>query len=252
LQNDLNMKLSPLITRADDFGATPGSNDGVLAAVQGGLVQNVGVMAVGPSLAYRLDELKEMQDEICIGLYSAVTSEWADYRWGPITSKEQVPNLCRADGSFPASSQELNEQATSQEILTEVRAQLQTLRDLGLSPRYLDTHMVFNWLEGVDDALRNLCKEEGLVYAHDPKFQSFKCPINQQTLPTIEDFKSALPSESIPVWVFHPALPDQTGALPPEVAAQRGYEARHLATASSELKRFLSELGYSPAKYDSV
>jgi hypothetical protein len=246
------MSSLPILLRADDFGATPGSNEGILAALKNVQVLNVGVMAVGPYLDYRLHELREHASRICLGLHASLTSEWKTFRWGPVLPPEQVPSLLMINHSFPASTQELHKRARVDEMMAEIRAQLQTLRDRQLNPGYLDTHMCFNWIEGMDEAMRELCRSEGLIYAHDPAFQSLRLPLSPEMHPNPESLQQALPETGHPVWVFHPALPDSTGALPPEVAQNRRREADYLASPENPLEILLQNSDRTPVRYDQV
>lgn len=246
------MSSLPILLRADDFGATPGSNEGILAALKNTQVLNVGVMAVGPYLDYRLHELREHGSRICLGLHATLTSEWKTFRWGPVLSPAQVPSLLMIDHCFPASTLELRKRARVNEMIAEIRAQLQTLRDRQLNPGYLDTHMCFNWIDGMDEAMRELCQSEGLIYAHDPAFQSLRLHLTPETPPNPDALHQALPETGHPVWVFHPALPDSTNALPPEVAQNRRREADYLADASNPMQVLMQNSGRTPARYDQV
>lgn len=244
------MLLHPLVTRADDFGATPGSNDGILAALDGGAVCNVGIMACGPHLQDRLEELLAHPSKPCIGLHAALTSEWETFRWGPTLPATEVPSLVRPDGCFPASTKELNEQADLEDMIREVRSQLQVLRDHGVEPGYMDTHMVFTWVKGVNQRLAALCKEEGLIYANTPGFTSVRCPLSGDTWPELADLQAGIPTEGTGVWIFHPALPDTIGAFPAKVAKARQCQAERLK--EGRMASLLAEAGCRPLRYDHV
>jgi len=232
----------PLITRADDFGSSPGANDAILDALDAGFIRNAGVMAPGPFLNHRLNELRERQDMFCLGLHATLTSEWPRLGWGPVLSPEEVPSLVLANGRFPRDSHALKERALLPDMMAEIEAQLERVGNFGLRPRYLDCHMGFHWLPGLAVALADFCLREGLVYANDPEYVGVPFPLEQ-------DIKPPLPPQGRPVAVFHPAYADEISLKFDEgVAAQRDREARCLANPA-EMREILRELDLVPAMY---
>jgi hypothetical protein len=100
-------------------------------------------------------------------------------------------------------------------MIAEISAQLDLVRRLGLRPLYLDTHMVFNWIPGVAEALDALCQSEGLIFANGPGFASLALTLVASVAPgalagALADFASAHPGVR-PVWVFHPAKFEEAG-----------------------------------------
>jgi hypothetical protein len=232
-----------LITRADDFGSSPGANDAILDALDAGFVRNAGVMAPGPFLKHRLDELRERQDTFCPGLHATLTSEWPRFGWGPVLPLDQVPSLVLPNGRFPRNSHSLKEQATLPEMMAEIAAQLERVRNFGLRPRYLDCHMGFHWLPGMAEALADFCRREGLVYANHPEYVGFPFPFDEQNI------TPSLPPQGRLVALFHPAYEDEISLRFDEgVAAQRDREARHLAKPAG-LQETLRLLHLVPAMY---
>ncbi len=153
-----------LITRADDAGASSRVNAAIRAALAGGLVRNVSVLACGPAVEELVDWLPGAG--VAIGLHVALSSEWPAWRWGPVAGREAVPGLVEADGGFTAAPGVLHERGVAvAEMMIEVRAQLARLRGLGIRPDYLDEHMGVGWLPGLADALADLARAEGLVVA---------------------------------------------------------------------------------------
>jgi predicted glycoside hydrolase/deacetylase ChbG (UPF0249 family) len=235
-----------LLLRLDDFGASPGANDAILDIAASGVPVNIGVMAPGPFRHHHWDKLLAIQSEVCVGVHATVTSEWATLRWGPVSSPNKVPSLLRGDGSFFSDVQALNKEGSTEEILAEVRAQIAALRREGLEPRYLDTHMGFAWLPGVDDGLAQICGEENLVYAHAAQFRSF----SWQKPKRLEESAS----NKVFVCVFHPAYRDAVSerffATDPDPAISAG-RAREAALLQDPrfLKRLADSGPFSFARY---
>lgn len=247
-----------LITRADDFGASPGTNDAILGCLDAGFVRNVGVMGPGPFLRHRLSELVGRQDAFCPGLHATLNSEWAGIRWGPVLAPEDVPSLVREDGTFHSDSQTLHERGVVSEMLAEISAQLDLVRRLGLRPRYLDTHMVFTWIPGVAEALAGLCQREGLVFANGPGFESLplKLDVTAGELAGAMAGMAATHPGTRPVWVSHPAKRDDVsekfffdpGQPSASVAESRHREYAKLSDAAA-MSGLARDANVQPSEY---
>jgi predicted glycoside hydrolase/deacetylase ChbG (UPF0249 family) len=207
-----------VLIQADDFGASPGTNEAILDCLDAGFVRNVGVMAPLLSLPHRFGELLERQTTFCPGLHATLTSEWAALRWGPLLPWTRVPSLIEPDGTFYRTTQTLHQRGVVAEMLEEIRSQLDHLRRLGLRVRYLDTHMCFAWIPGVADALTALCQTEGLIFVKEPAFSSLAMPAPSAVGWTPDQLRAALAGFAAahpaarPVWIFHPAKHDAVSA----------------------------------------
>lgn len=228
--------MKTIITHADDFGASPGTNRAIIDALRMGFIRNAGIMAVGPHLDSYRDELIELADEYCLGLHAVINSEWATYRWGPVLLPSEVPSLVQSDGTFYPTTAETAAHAKPDEIMAELAAQLQRLRACDLPPAYLDTHMRFICSMEIEDRLIDFCAREGLVYAARAGVQRF-CPAggNVQESAVLNEQINALP-DAVYSWCWHPALRDAiserfwtAGTGPSDrVACDRAGEARLL------------------------
>ncbi len=222
----------PVITRADDFGVSPGTNDAILECLDAGFIRNVGVMAPGPYLEHRLDELVARQSECCVGLHATLTSEWRDLRWGPVAPASRRSGLVRSDGTFHQTTVELYTHASLDEMMAEIEAQIAWVQQLGLRLRYLDSHMNFLWIEGIQTRLADLCAKEEIVFAAAPRFVSRKSPVAMvtSTIAQREEWEKSVVQNpaATSVWVFHPAKRDAVsekffgyGPEPVEQVAQK-------------------------------
>lgn len=202
-----------LITRGDDLGAFKAGNHAILDAFRRGILRNASVMIPAPQIEHAVALVKQEPD-LCLGLHVTLTSEWYTPRWGPVSSPEDVPSLVDEDGYFYKNSGELHKHGGKlDEMIREVRAQLVRARELGLNIRYMDEHMGVGWLcEGDDpnppqrleDTLRELASEEGLLWHRDLATTIF-------SYPSIEECTRSLPllTAGTHVFVTHPALADE-------------------------------------------
>jgi predicted glycoside hydrolase/deacetylase ChbG (UPF0249 family) len=82
--------------------------------------------------------------EIDAGLHLTHTSEWKEYRWGPVAGTA-VPGLLDREGAFWNNVPDVLKHATANEIAVEIDAQVQKAKLMGFSPTHLDTHMGTLW-----------------------------------------------------------------------------------------------------------
>jgi predicted glycoside hydrolase/deacetylase ChbG (UPF0249 family) len=79
--------------------------------------------------------------EADLGLHLTLTAECQDYRWGPIASRALVTSLVGPDGNFYASPDDVAEHAKLNEVATEIRAQIERAKAMGIEPSHLDAHL---------------------------------------------------------------------------------------------------------------
>ncbi len=192
-----------LLIRADDAGLSMGTNLAIRDAVQAGTVRNVGLMATGPALAHAAQVLLPLADRCCFGVHATTTSEFEHPRLRRALGKAGAQLLVRADDSFHPQVNDWFEKVTIREIEDEIRAQIETLRRAGFSPCYIDTHMGFHWVPGVERMLVELAISESLVWGDDsgrfPKMPTNALPDAVASLAIGHPQRLAL---------FHPARTD--------------------------------------------
>ncbi len=129
-----------VIMHVDDVGMSYDSNIGAIKAVEEGVATSMSVMmpcAWVPGFVHYL----KTHSNIDAGLHLTLTSEWKDYRWGPLAGKPTVPNLVDAEGAMWRSVEETAKHATADEIEKEIRSQLERARAMGFEPTHMDSHM---------------------------------------------------------------------------------------------------------------
>jgi predicted glycoside hydrolase/deacetylase ChbG (UPF0249 family) len=129
-----------LILHVDDAGMSYGSNRGAIEALTQGVANSTSVMMPCPWVPRFVHFLKQHPD-IDAGLHLTLTSEWPEYRWGPVAGKAAVPGLTDKEGDLWATVQEVVQHATADEVEKEIRAQLDRARTMGFEPTHLDSHM---------------------------------------------------------------------------------------------------------------
>lgn len=130
-----------LILHVDDVGMSWDSNEGAITAMEKGVANSVSMMMPCPWIPGFIHYIKEKNPNVDAGLHLTLTSEWKDYRWGPLRGKPAVPGLVDNEGALWASTQEVVKNATADEVESEIRAQIERARALGIEPTHLDSHM---------------------------------------------------------------------------------------------------------------
>jgi predicted glycoside hydrolase/deacetylase ChbG (UPF0249 family) len=213
-----------LIVNADDFGMCHAVNEAVIRAFQKGLLRSTTLMVPCPWALHAMHFLTD-HPEIPFGVHLTAISEWTDYRWGPVTSKEKVPSLIDPAGYFYnfEHMQPFLAHVSLRELEMEFRSQIETVLVAGLKPTHLDWHALrIGGREDIFDLMLRLAKEYGLALRVFG--QSWIEKVQSQSLPTNDyDFldsylldpgdKSArfaqllreLP-EGLSEWAVHPGL----------------------------------------------
>ena len=129
-----------LILNADDLAVTHSENVASLAALDQKLITSATVMVPCPWFT-EVAAYAKAHPDADLGLHLTLTAEWKNYRWGPIASRALVPSLVGPDGYFYADTSEVAKNAKVHEVETEIRAQIERAKAMGLEPSHLDAHM---------------------------------------------------------------------------------------------------------------
>ena len=181
-----------LIVHADDLGFAHSENVASIRAIEMGSVNSASIIMTGAwvkEVATYANENKISHD---LGLHLAITSEWKNFKWGPVASKDKVPSLINEYGHFYDSCPS---NANVTEIETELRAQIELAYSYGIVPTHLDSHMgclFWGKLEFFEIYLR-LAKEYNLPCLVDKSFASL--------FPDEESFNKMLKKQEVMVMV---------------------------------------------------
>jgi predicted glycoside hydrolase/deacetylase ChbG (UPF0249 family) len=129
-----------LIINADDLGMSHSENDASFTALDQKLVTAATAMVPAPWFG-EVAAYAKAHPDADLGLHLTVTAEWQTFRWGPVTPRNLVPSLVGPDGNFYATTEEFVQHAKVNEVETEIRAQIERAKSMGLDPTHLDGHM---------------------------------------------------------------------------------------------------------------
>ena len=129
-----------IILHIDDVGMSWDSNQGAIEAMANGVANSVSIMMPCPWVPGFVHYMKEHPD-VDAGLHLTLTSEWKDYRWPPLSGRPAVPGLVDQEGALWRSVKLVTQNASADEVETEIREQIKRARDMGFEPTHLDSHM---------------------------------------------------------------------------------------------------------------
>ena len=129
-----------LILHMDDAGMSHDSNLGIEQVLEKGAAKSLSVMMPTPWVPEIVHYIKA-HPETDAGLHLTLTSEWSEYRWGPLAGVPAVPGLVDSEGAMWSSVAAVVTHAKADEVDREMRAQLERAERMGFHPTHLDTHM---------------------------------------------------------------------------------------------------------------
>ena len=141
-----------LIVRGDDMGSSQASNQAVVRCFKDGVMRDAEVMAVGAWFPQAARLLRE-NPGLDVGLHLALTSEWENVKWRPLTP---APSLVERTGFFfpmiwpgphYGKQRALHEQPWKlDEVERELRAQIELTKREVPQLSHLSDHMGFGAL----------------------------------------------------------------------------------------------------------
>lgn len=135
----------PSAITADDWGLSPAVNDGILELARTGVVRRVSMLARGPALDRKLDELLELPIET--GLHFDLVREGSPL---PILLARWTAATGRARKALQADAR------------ARLSAQLELLDQKGIRAAYLDGHRHVHLLPGLLDSVADLLRAAGI------------------------------------------------------------------------------------------
>ena len=138
-----------IILNVDDFGMCHAANTAIVDLLTSSRIDSSTVM-VPCSWSPEALAFAASRPDLDVGVHLVLTSEWARYRWRPLTGSDT--SLVDAAGFFPTDVLSVEQNASDEDVAAELSAQLQTALDAGVDVTHLDNHMgsVYGLVTGRD------------------------------------------------------------------------------------------------------
>jgi predicted glycoside hydrolase/deacetylase ChbG (UPF0249 family) len=127
-----------LIIHADDVAETHAVNAATFQAVESGAVNSASIMVPCPWFPEAADYARS-HPEVDFGLHLTLTSERVYYRWGPVAARNSVPSLVDGNG-YLHHDWDQHPRIDPRDVETELRAQIERARAMGVRPTHFDSH----------------------------------------------------------------------------------------------------------------
>ncbi len=129
-----------LIIHADDIGIAHSINIASFDAYKNNGINSGSVMMISPWVK-EVAEFHKDYPQYDIGVHLTLTAEWKNYKWGGLSSSNEIQSLLNDDNEFYDNTRDVNINADPEEVRKELQAQIDFARSLGINPSHIDSHM---------------------------------------------------------------------------------------------------------------
>lgn len=163
-----------LIINADDFGMCHSSNKAIFKMLQDKVISSTSIMPVCPWFEEAVNYSQQLPGAD-IGVHLTFTSEWKYYKWGPISNRK---SLKTNSGYFPADCSSFEKNALKDDVIKEIKCQLNKVTAAGIKFTNIDNHMgsLYGLMEGKSflPALFDICSELNRPFRFPKNFSAYR------------------------------------------------------------------------------
>lgn len=133
-----------VVLHADDIGMCQATLKAYEETLRAGIMSSAATMAPCPWYPAVARFCRDHADDprLDMGVHLTLNSEWADYRWGPISSRGRDTGLLDEQGYFHRRADAVHSRASADGVAEELRAQLTRALADGIDVTHIDTHML--------------------------------------------------------------------------------------------------------------
>lgn len=129
-----------VIVHTDDIGMCYASVQAYRDLWQFGTISSGAVMAPCPWFP-AVAEMCRANPAMDMGVHATLNSEWASYRWGPLSTRDPASGLLDEAGYFHQWQPAVYEHAQPDAVAAELNAQVERVLSAGIDATHIDSHM---------------------------------------------------------------------------------------------------------------
>ncbi len=129
-----------VVLHADDLGMCQATVSAFADLVEFGLMSSASTMVPCPWFLGAARYCRE-HPQVDVGVHLTLNSEWATYRWPPLSTRDPASGLLDDEGYLPRRQQPVFDRAPAAAVEQEVRAQVRRAVAAGIDVTHVDTHM---------------------------------------------------------------------------------------------------------------
>ncbi len=215
-----------LIVNGDDFGYTPGINQGIIYCFREGILSSTTLMVNQP-FSQEAAELARKCPELGVGLHVNLT------KGRPVSSPHRVPSLLEEKGGFQGIDKLYQQNINREEVKTEVFAQIEEFFQLDLKPTHLDAHHHLQFHPVIIETLIEAAKKNKLPLRNVG--EETRLRFQKENIPTPDIFLSSFFGEKATRENLYHLLPRLNQKYPGavvELMTHPGFLDQHITTSS--------------------
>lgn len=129
-----------VVLHIDDVGMCHGANIAFLELARSRSVTCGSIMVPCPWFR-EIADAAAADPALDLGVHLTLTSEWPQYRWGPLSTCSRASGLVDEQGYFPRNCVNLRRRLNVEACKIELRVQIDRALEAGIDVTHLDTHM---------------------------------------------------------------------------------------------------------------
>ncbi len=129
-----------VIIHTDDIGMCHASVQAFKDLWEFGTITSGAVMVPCPWFPATAQMCRE-NPEMDMGVHATLNAEWENYRWGPVSTRDQLSGLMDADGYFHQWQPAVYQNAKPEAVAVEVNLQIERAQAAGIDLTHVDSHM---------------------------------------------------------------------------------------------------------------
>jgi chitin disaccharide deacetylase len=129
-----------VIIHIDDVGSCQAANAAYAELVDFGLISSAAIMVPCPWFPQAAAYCRA-NPKVDMGVHLTLNSEWDEYRWGPVSTRDNSTGLLDNEGYFYRRQPPVQEKADPEAAYIELKSQIDRALAAGIDPTHMDGHM---------------------------------------------------------------------------------------------------------------